>query len=242
MRRYDIVLLDADNTLFDFNAAEVAALEATLKEFGWPWNGKSRSAYLEINHALWSAFDRGEVGEDFLTVERFRRLGERLGRSADPAEMNCRYLDHLGECPMLLPGAEELCRTLYEAGCRLALATNGVARVQHARLAGSPLAPYLERLFISGEMGTRKPEPAFFRAALSAMGAEDISRCVMVGDGLQSDIKGGIAAGIDTIWYNPGGLPPAPDAFPTYTAADYGDVRRLILGGSRQTREEHLNP
>ena len=35
---------------------------------------------------------------------------------------------------------------------------------------------------------------------------------------------------------------PAPDAFPTYTAADYGDVRRLILGGSRQTREEHLNP
>ena len=74
------------------------------------------------------------------------------------------------------------------------------------------------------------------------MGVRDKSRAVMVGDGLQSDIKGGIAAGIDTIWYNPGGLPPAPDAFPTYTAADYGDVRRLILGGSRQTREEHLNP
>ena len=46
MRRYDIVLLDADNTLFDFNAAETAALERALKEFGWPWNAESREAYL----------------------------------------------------------------------------------------------------------------------------------------------------------------------------------------------------
>lgn len=235
MRRYDIVLMDADNTLFDFNTAEVAALEATLKEFGWPWNGESRSAYLEINHALWSAFDRGEVGEDFLTVERFRRLGERLGRSADPAEMNRRYLDHLGECPMLLPGAEELCRTLHEAGCRLALATNGVARVQHARLAGSPLAPYLERLFISGEMGTRKPEPEFFRAALSAMGAEDISRCVMVGDGLGSDVKGALCAGLDVIWFAPGGAAAPAELKPTYTARSLEEIGRIICFTPRNT-------
>ena len=172
MRRYDIVLLDADNTLFDFNAAEARALDAVLAEFGWPRDEETKQTYLEINHALWSAFDRGEAEEGFLTVERFRRLGERLGRRADPAEMNRRYLDRLGECSLLLPGAEALCRTLRAAGCRLALATNGVAWVQHARLAGSPLVPYLERLFISGEMGTRKPEPAFFRAALSAMGAD----------------------------------------------------------------------
>ena len=205
MRRYDIVLLDADNTLFDFNAAEARALDAVLAEFGWPRDEETKQTYLEINHALWSAFDRGEAEEGFLTVERFRRLGERLGRRADPAEMNRRYLDRLGACSLLLPGAEALCRTLRAAGCRLALATNGVARVQHARLAGSPLVPYLERLFISGEMGTRKPEPAFFRAALAAMGAEDMDRCVMVGDGLGSDVKGALSVGLDVIWFAPGG-------------------------------------
>ena len=59
MRRYDIVLLDADNTLFDFNAAEARALDAVLAEFGWPRDEETKQTYLEINHALWSAFDRG---------------------------------------------------------------------------------------------------------------------------------------------------------------------------------------
>ena len=228
MRRYDIVLLDADNTLFDFNAAEARALDAVLAEFGWPRDEETKQTYLEINHVLWSAFDRGEAEEGFLTVERFRRLGERLGRSADPAEMNRRYLDHLGECSLLLPGAEELCRTLRAAGCRLALATNGVARVQYARLAGSPLEPYLERLFISGEMGTRKPEPAFFHAALSAMGAEAMNRCVMVGDGLGSDVKGALSAGLDVIWFAPGGSAAPAELKPTYTARSLEEIGAII--------------
>ena len=228
MRRYDIVLLDADNTLFDFNAAETQALDAVLAEFGWPRDEGTKQTYLEINRALWSAFDRGEAEEGFLTVERFRRLGERLGRRADPAEMNRRYLDHL-------PGAEALCRTLRAAGCRLALATNGVARVQHARLAGSPLVPYLERLFISGEMGTRKPEPAFFRAALAAMGAEDMDRCVMVGDGLGSDVKGALSVGLDVIWFAPGGSEAPADRKPTYTARSLEEIGRIICSTPRNT-------
>ena len=65
MRRYDIVLLDADNTLFDFNAAEAQALDAVLAEFGWPRDEGTKQTYLEINHALWSAFDRGEAEESF---------------------------------------------------------------------------------------------------------------------------------------------------------------------------------
>ena len=235
MRRYDIVLLDADNTLFDFNAAEAQALDAVLAEFGWPRDEGTKQTYLEINHALWSAFDRGEAEESFLTVERFRRLGERLGRRADPAEMNRRYLDHLGECSLLLPGAEALCRTLRAAGCRLALATNGVARVQYARLAGSPLKPYLERLFISGEMGTRKPEPAFFRAALSAMGAEDMNRCVMVGDGLGSDVKGALSVGLDVIWFAPGGGIAPAELKPTYTARSLEEIGSIICPTPRNT-------
>ena len=228
MRRYDIVLLDADNTLFDFNAAETAALERTLKEFGWPWNAESREAYLEINHALWTAFDQGKAEEAFLTVERFRRLGERLGQAGDPEAMNCRYLDHLGACSMLLPGAEELCRALWEAGCHLALATNGVARVQHARLDASPLEPYFSAVIISQEVGAQKPQPAFFQAALDALGVLDKARCVMVGDTLGSDIQGGIAAGLDTIWYDPLGRSPG-DLRPTYIAASFQEVRQYII-------------
>ena len=110
-----------------------------------------------------------------------------------------------------------------------------MARVQYARLAGSPLKPYLERLFISGEMGTRKPEAAFFRAALSAMGAEDRKRCVMVGDGLGSDVKGALSVGLDVIWFAPrGGIAPA-ELQPTYTARSLEEIGRIICPTPRNT-------
>lgn len=230
MSRYDIVLLDADNTLFDFDAAEHTALARALEERGYPATPESEALYLQYNLALWAAFDRGEVKLDFLLVERFRQLSAALGGSDDPVAFNRDYLTYLGEDATLIPGALELCQSLVGAGCRLALATNGVARVQWARLKASPIALLLEEVFISEELGVQKPQTAFFQCALARMGATDLRRTVMVGDGLQSDIRGGIGSGMDTIWYNPKGLPPQPDVTPTYTAAALAEVRRLILG------------
>ena len=161
-------------------------------------------------------------------VERFRLLVERLGGSDDPVSFNRDYLTYLGEGNQLLPGAEDLCRDLRAAGCRLALATNGVARVQHARLDASPLKPYFSAVIISQEVGAQKPQPAFFQAALEALGVLDKARCVMVGDTLGSDIQGGIAAGLDTIWYDPQGRSPG-DLRPTYIAASFQEVRQYII-------------
>ena len=231
MPHYDIVFLDADNTLFDFDAAEHAALLKAAEERGYPLTPQMEGAYQQINGALWTAFDRGEVTQDFLVVERFRLLVERLGGKDDPERFNADYLTYLGEGSTLLPGAEALCHDLHAAGCRLALATNGVGRVQHARLNGSPLAPYLKGVFISEELGAQKPQAAFFDQAFAGMNVTDKSRCVMVGDGLGSDILGGIQAGIDTIWYNPKGLPLRPDITPTHTVTTFDRMRTLILDG-----------
>lgn len=228
MSRYDVVLLDADNTLFDFDAAERTALRRALEERGYPADGDTVARYLSINTALWAAFDRGEVSQPFLVVERFRRLVSELGGGHDPEAFNRDYLTYLGQDSQLLPGAEALCRDLSRC-CRLALATNGVARVQHARLAASPLTQYLSGVFISEELGCQKPQAAFFDRSLETMGVADRSRAVMVGDGLNSDIKGGQNAGLDTIWYNPKGLPPSPGISPTYTVADYDGIRAAVL-------------
>lgn len=228
MPRYDTILLDADNTLFDFDAAEHAALCRALEERGYPFTPETEALYLSINRPLWAAFDRGEVTQDFLVVERFRQLVDRLGGSHDPAALNRDYLTYLSQGSQLLPGAEALCRDLWTAGCRLVLATNGVARVQRARLEASPLKPYFSALIISQEVGAQKPQRAFFQAALTTLGLQDSSRCVMVGDTLGSDIRGGIDAGIDTIWYNPRGQSPG-GLHPTYIAASFQEVRQYIL-------------
>lgn len=229
MPRYDIVLLDADNTLFDFDAAELQALRQTLERYGHSPTRETETLYLRINRTLWAAFDRGEVTQEVLVVERFRRLLTALGGEQDPTGMNRDYLAALARCSILLPGAEDFCHTLVQSGCRLALATNGVASVQWGRLKASPLSPLLEAVFISEELGAQKPQPVFFDRVFAALNVTDRSRSAIVGDGLRSDILGGRNAGIDTIWYNPRGLPGDPAVAPTRNAASYEEILNWIL-------------
>lgn len=226
---YDTLFLDADNTLFDFDRAEHEALKRAMTERGYPFTPETESVYLTINRGLWEAFDRGEVEQKWLVVERFRRLDAALGGSNDPEAFNRDYLTYLGQGAWLLPGALELCRELKQAGCRLAIATNGVARVQHARMDASPLAQYIDGLFISEELGAQKPQAEFFLPMLERMGVADKGRCLMVGDNLRSDILGGRNAGLPTVWYNPRRLPNPTDIRPTFTVATYQELKDLIF-------------
>ena len=229
MPRYDVILFDADNTLFDFDRAEAEALRATLARYGLPVTARSVAAYLAINRELWARFDRGEVSREWLVVERFARLLRTLGRPGDPAAMNRAYLTRLGEGAFLLPGAEALCRALAPR-CTLAIVTNGVALAQRARFEASPLRDVVPWLFISEEVGASKPDPAFFAPVLRALGEPDRARVLMVGDNLLTDIRGGINAGLDTAWFNPNHLPGGPDVRPTWEVDGFPALEALILG------------
>lgn len=229
MRRYDHILLDADNTLFDFDLAEHKALQRAMTERGYPFTPEAEQCYLTINRELWAAFDRGEVTQAWLTVERFRRLDQTLGGQNDPELFNRDYLTYLGQNSDLLPGALELCQKLHEAGCTLSIATNGVARVQHARMEASPLRRYISHLFISEELGAQKPQRAFFEPMLQRLNVTDKSRCLMVGDNLGSDVRGGLLAGLPSVWYNPGQRPLPGDIQPTFVVTNYTELKDLIL-------------
>ena len=61
------------------------------------------------------------------------------------------------------------------------------------------------------------------------MDIRDPSRAVVVGDNLLSDIQGGVNAGLDTVWYNPHGLPNSTGLQPTFEAADYDALRSFLL-------------
>ena len=230
MPRYKIVLLDADNTLFDFNASEMRAIHAVLRERGYTPDVATVNTYLQINSALWEAFARGEVGQDHLLVERFRRFEQAMGGDHDPERFNIDYQKALAANGVLFPGAEELCRRLAAAGCTLAIVTNGATIAQKGRFYASALAPLIPYLFISQEIGVGKPDPRFFDHVFQALHVTDRSDAVIVGDSLASDILGGNRAGIHTIWYNPGEVPLTGLARPTYTARTFLEIENLICG------------
>lgn len=228
MANFDFLLFDADNTLFDFDRAEDAALRQVLAERGYPDDDATRGLYLSINRDLWARLDRGEVTQSFLVVERFAAFTRAMGRDDDPVAFNRDYLDRLAQGAFLLPGAEALCRTLAPH-CTLAIITNGVARAQWGRFARSPLADVIPHLFISEEVGAAKPSPAFFEPVLRQLGVTRRERVLVVGDNLSTDIRGALDCGLPAAWYNPRGLPNTTPWTPQWTFSDYTQLEELVL-------------
>lgn len=228
MPGYDTVLLDADMTLLDFRRSEREALVRVLAQYGLPQDECVLQDYGKINAALWDAFARGEIDQDFLSAERFAALMRVYGGQADPRKVNRSYELALGEEAWLLPGAEAFCQALAGMGLTLAIATNGLPAAQRGRYVRTGLDRYIPHLFISMELGARKPQREFFDQICTSLGITCRSQVVMVGDGLGTDILGGNRAGIDTIWYNPDRTPLTGSARPTYTAVDYQEILDLL--------------
>lgn len=229
MAPFRTVLLDADNTLFDFDEAERQALDWLMESLRLPEEAKAR--YLAINRRLWHESDLGLIAVRELVVERFRRFFGEVGFDGDPTAWNEAYLNKLGECPALLPGAEAFCRAL--AGrCTLAIVTNGVSHVQRSRMAASPLEQYFGgRLFISGEMGCRKPQREFFDLTFAALGLTEADKpsVAVMGDNLLSDVKGALDYGVSAVWFNPRGTALAEELTPTCTARSYEEALTFLL-------------
>lgn len=205
--KYNTLLFDADDTLFDFRKSEAAALRQTLAALKIPFQPEYDPLYAACNQQVWQEFERGEVTSAELRVKRFRLFFEKIGQKHDPQAASPVYLQNLALGAYLLPGAETLISMLKPL-CRLALVTNGIAQVQRSRLARSPLADcFTGGVYISEEIGAAKPAPAYFDAVFSAIGNPPRAGVLLIGDSLSSDMRGGLDYGIDTCWYNPRGAP-----------------------------------
>lgn len=241
--RHQFILLDADGTLFDFEAASRAAFGAACRGFAPDLNKGAMASllgrYHEINAAIWLELERGEIDKESLKTERFRRLFAApgieptpVGRKIDPRAFGIAYLDSLSREAILLPGALDFVRELAARGHRPAIATNGVASVQRGRFAASPLADLVGELLISEELGAEKPARAFFEAAFARLGvsADSASRAVMIGDSWSADIEGALAFGMEAIWFNPGRAAPPRSADGLVDARDYEAVLAALDG------------
>jgi 2-haloacid dehalogenase len=204
MKTYRGFLFDADNTLFDYDRAEVEALDETMAEAApsvAPEN--ARAAYRAINAGYWRRFERAEVSRDELKVGRFADLLSVLQVSGDPRAMGDSYLARLSRKAYFLPHAREVVETLSRTAA-LCLVTNGFSLVQRGRIAASGIEDRFTAILISEDLGFAKPDPRFFSAACEALRLHPAD-LLCVGDSPVTDIGGALSAGIDACWYAPHG-------------------------------------
>ena len=198
----EFLLLDLDDTILDFHKAERIALSKTFRDFGLELREEVLELYHKINKWHWEQLELGVMTRDQVLVGRFDRLFQELGMEVDAAACMKRYEYNLSIGHYFLPGAEEAVKKLHEK-YRLFLVSNGTATVQHGRLTSAGLYPYFEQVFISQNIGYNKPDKAYFDRCFERIPGFAPEKALMVGDSLTSDIKGGINAGLTTVWVNP---------------------------------------
>ena len=224
--RYQYLLIDNDNTIMDFNAAEKKALRDVLIANGLPHDDATCQLYHEINDAQWKALERGETTQPRLKVERFRQLLEKLQRTdLDAPTLAEEYANGLGNHADLLPGAADFIRALH-GKIKMALVSNGVSAIQRGRLSHCPLTPLFDVIVISEEVGAAKPDPTILHVAMEKLGCTDKTQAVMMGDSLSADIPAAINAGVDSIFFSPKGKT-CDQA--TYNVTTHEDALRMLM-------------
>lgn len=202
---YLVYCFDADDTLLDYPKAERAALFTCIAEHAPSVDPEHfYIAYRRHNAALWAAFERGEVDLATLRSERILRVREELRLSSlSPEHFGERYLDELSRQAFLYEGARELVEDLARER-PVAIVTNGIARVQRARLETSGIMEHLSALIISEEVGRAKPDPEIFAPLFERLECEP-DQVLFVGDSISSDMEAARRAGMDFCWFNPSG-------------------------------------
>ena len=198
----EFLLLDLDDTILDFHKAERIALSKTIREFGVEPTEEVLSLYHGINKWHWEQLELGMLSREEVLVNRFGVLFEKLGKTVDACLCARAYERNLSVGHYFLPGAQEAVDSLHKK-YRLFLVSNGTASVQKGRMTSADLYRFFETVFVSQEIGHNKPSVAYFNACFAAIPGFDKEKAIIVGDSLSSDIKGGINAGIRTVWVNP---------------------------------------
>ena len=227
--KYAWLLLDADDTLFDYDRAEEEALRRTFESLGDGYEPRYAHTYRQINARIWQQFEEGTISQQRLRTRRFELLFQAIGVELDPARFSRQYLANLGQGTYLLDGAEEVVRALY-GRVGLLVITNGLTEVQRPRLADSAIGAYMDGVVISDEVGVFKPDPRIFDIAFERMNHPAREEVLLVGDSLTSDMPGGIAYGIDTCWYNPGQRLRPPELDIRYEIHHLADLLPIVEG------------
>jgi YjjG family noncanonical pyrimidine nucleotidase len=227
MSKYKYILFDADNTLFDFDKCEKEAFKEAFGISGLSYSDEIYEEYHIINNGLWKLLEKGGIERSKLKTERYRLLFEKFGVTDNSyIEVAKRYEQCLGMQTFEIEGVFELLTGLSR-DFQIYVITNGLTSIQESRFSRSRITPLVKDVFISEKVGFAKPDKRYFDYVVSHVGDTDISKYIVVGDSLTSDIDGAIAYGIDCCWYNRSGAS-SNGRLPTYEITDIMAVKTIL--------------
>ncbi|MDR6549132.1 HAD family hydrolase [Paenibacillus qinlingensis] len=228
--------LATDAAMVDAQALERAVRENSLELF------TAMACYdfakmIEVTHleALWGRFDASrhpsfqalaQLTPDYQKrswTQGLLQLGidnEQLGET-----LAARFAQERRERPYVYASTFEVLNALQNK-YELLLITNGAPDLQQEKIDSIPdLAAYFDHIVISGSFGRGKPDPTIFKHALQLLN-RTAEETIMVGDNIETDIRGAIGVGMRNVWINHDQRPAPHELKPSY---EVGALEELLL-------------
>lgn len=220
---WDWIFFDADETLFTFDS--FSGLQRMFLDYSVTFTAEDFQDYQAVNKPLWVDYQNGAITALQLQHQRFQSWADRL--SVQPGDLNSAFITAMAEICAPLPGAASLLNDL-QGKCKIGIITNGFTALQQIRLERTGLRDHFDLIVISEEVGVAKPHPHIFDYALEQAGNPDRSRVLMVGDTAESDILGGMNAGLATCWLNAHNRTLPEGINPTWTVSSLSELEQRL--------------
>lgn len=233
------LFFDLDDTLLETHYAHRAAMKASCERAAAAhpeWTAEQmQAAFVRTYSALEAEMEAGTLRFTAQTPFRIRTWEDTLrscGLSPELGEELAHvYLAERRQRYALYPEVPAILDELAQA-YRLVLVTNGMGELQREKVAAVKLERWFQKIAVSGELGSWKPDAGIFRHALELAEAR-VEETVMLGDSLPRDIKGAGALGIRTVWVRRyPHLKPIPPIRPDAELTDLTALQDLLNGWS----------
>lgn len=201
LNKYEVLLFDIDDTLLSFEKTEKKALSKALKDVNVKPTEQIINHYHQINIQCWEEVEKNIISREECLIKRFEIFLPLYNVNYDAKAFEDLYRSYLDNYAFLIKDAKLVLNTLKK-NFEIYAVTNGVKLTQIKRIKKAKLNGYFIKSFISEEIGYNKPSILFFKAVKDYIKDLDISKALIIGDSLTSDIKLGNNCNVDTCWFN----------------------------------------
>ncbi len=199
------IFFDLDHTLWDFEKNSALAFEKIFQELNFDINSQQFMAiYNPINVAYWKLYEKNEIDQETLRVNRVKDTFEALNYAITLDEINIisnLFIEYLTSNNHLIEGTIETLDYLKDKYV-LHIITNGFSFVQDVKLQKSNLDKYFITITNSEAAGHKKPHENIFKHALTSANASK-TESIMIGDSYEADVLGAQNFGIKAVYFNP---------------------------------------
>lgn len=219
------VLIDIDDTIFDFEKCSKNSFLKTLEKFNLKFKEEDFSYFNKVNDILWTKQKLGEINIKKVFIKRDYLMGKYFNLDIEKGLFNDLFVKFLYDEIEIVDGIEDLLLYLSDK-YKIFTASNGIFKMQENRLKKSNLDKYFDNIFVSDKIGFEKPDKKFFQKImdLTKFSNDDL---IMIGDSIKSDIIGAKNSKIKSIYFNKEDKKISDKNF-TYQVKNLSEIKKIL--------------